>query len=386
MRVPPVAPCTMSSPSLEMLDTPCLVLERGRHERNLARFAATVAARGVRLRPHLKTAKSIDVARLAAPDPAAPIAVSTLLEAEYFSRHGYRDIFYAVGLGPGKFARAAALLRSGARLLTCLDDAGLAAKLATYAAAECVQFRTLIEIECGEHRAGLPPDSPALLAAARALGRNFAGITTHAGQSYAARSAAEIAAVAEAEASAARLAVAHLAGAGLVSEVVSIGSSPTALTANALTGITEIRAGVYMFGDLFQAGIGTCTIDDIAITVLTEITSRPAGREAFIIDAGSLALSKDIATANLPPAQQAGYGWLCDLDGRLLPGLKIERVWQEHGLVVSDHRLAPGAFPVGTRLRVLPNHVCLTAAAHSAYHVVNGTRAVVATWPRINGW
>src|ERR1017187_10444613 len=119
----------MLSSSLDTLDTPCLVLECSRLERNLARFARTVAARGVQLRPHLKTAKSIDVARLAAPDPAAPIAVSTLLEAEYFFRHGYRDIFYVVGLGPGKLVRAAALLRAGARLLTCLDDIGLAMRL-----------------------------------------------------------------------------------------------------------------------------------------------------------------------------------------------------------------------------------------------------------------
>lgn len=376
----------MLSSSLDTLDTPCLVLERGRLERNLARFAAVVAARGVRLRPFLKTAKSIDVARLAAPDSAAPIAVSTLLEAEYFFRHGYRDIFYAIGLGPGKLVRAASLLRAGARLLTCLDDLGLATRLAAYAAAEGVMFRTLIEIDCGERRAGLLPDSPALLAIARALGSNFAGIATHAGHSYAARSATEMTAVAEAETDAARTAIAHLASGGLVSEIVSIGSSPTALTANALTDITEIRAGVYMFGDLFQAGIGTCAVEDIAVTVLTEIISRQSGRDAFVVDAGAFALSKDISTASLPPAQQAGYGWLCDLDGRLLPGLKIERVWQEHGLVVSDRPLAPDAFPVGTRLRVLPNHVCPTTAAHGSYHVVDGTRAVLATWPRINGW
>src|SRR6185369_15453355 len=109
---------------------------------------------------------------------------------------------------------------------------------------------------------------------------------------------------------------------------------------------------VYMFGDLYQAGIGTCTVDDIAVSVLAEVISRPAGRNAFLIDAGSFALSKDMATASLPPALQAGYGWVCDIDGRLLRGLKVERVWQEHGRVVSEQPLAPEAFPVGTRLRV----------------------------------
>lgn len=376
----------VSPTTLESLVTPCLVLERGRLQRNLSRMAGAVAARGVALRPHLKTAKSVDVARLAAPDRAAPIAVSTLLEAEYFFSHGYRDIFYVVGLGPGKLARCAALQQAGARLLTCLDDVKLARELAATAERERVDFRTVIEIDCGEHRAGVAPDSAELIEAARALGRHFAGVATHAGQSYAARSPGELIAVAEAETAAARMAVARLQVAGFACDVVSIGSSPTALTANSLDGITEIRAGVYMFGDLFQAGIGTCAVDDLAVSVLTEVISRSADRNSFIIDAGAFALSKDIATGSLPPALQAGYGWLCDLDGRLLPGLKVERVWQEHGLVVSDRALAPEAFPVGTRLRVLPNHVCPTAAAHSAYHVVDGSRAVRATWPRINGW
>jgi D-serine deaminase-like pyridoxal phosphate-dependent protein len=373
-------------PSLETLDTPCLVIERGRLERNLGRFAAIVAARGVRLRPHLKTAKSIDIARLAAPDPATPVAVSTLLEAEYFFGHGYRDIFYAVGLGPGKLLRAAKLLRAGARLLTCLDDAALADAVAKFSVREQVDFRVLLELDCGEHRGGFAVGAPELVAAARSLGACFAGVATHAGQSYGARSPGEMMAVAEAEAAAARTAVAQLAAVGLESTIVSIGSSPTALTANSLAGITEIRAGVYMFGDLFQAGIGTCSYDDIAATVLTEVISRPAGSNSFLIDAGAFALSKDVSTASLPPEKNAGYGGLCDLDGGHLPGLKVERVWQEHGRVVSERRLAADEFPVGTRLRVLPNHACPTAAAHSAYHVVENSRAVVDTWPRLNGW
>jgi D-serine deaminase-like pyridoxal phosphate-dependent protein len=374
------------APSLDTIVTPGLVLERGRLEQNLARVAKLVAGRGVRLRPHMKTAKSIDVARLAAPDLGGPIAVSTLLEAEYFFSHGYRDIFYPVGLGPGKLARAMKLVRSGAKLIVNVDSLTAARALVTAADAEKIQFRVAIEIDCGDRRGGIAPDDPSLVPIARELGPHFVGVATHGGQSYDGRTPEDMARYGETEADALRTAVARLTAEGIACPLVSVGSSPTALTSNSLHGITEMRAGVYMFGDLFQAGIGTCKVDDIAASVLTEVIGRPAGRNALLIDAGAFALSKDMATAGLPPALQAGYGWVCDLDGRLLAGLKVARVWQEHGMIVSDQPLPPEIFPVGRRLRILPNHACPTAAAHGAYHVVDGSRDVTAVWLRVNGW
>src|ERR1044071_1535474 len=152
---PPSTSRRATATSLETVDTPCLVLDRRRLPRTRARSARLVAERGVRLRPHLKTAKCLEVARLAAPDVNGPIAVSTLLEAEYFAAHGYRDIFYPVGLGPGKFARAAALLRAGVQLVTAVDHPETAARLARFAATEKVRFHTTIEIDSGDHRGGL---------------------------------------------------------------------------------------------------------------------------------------------------------------------------------------------------------------------------------------
>ena len=376
----------MSIASLENLNTPCLVLDRRRLDRNLARMSSWVSSRGVRLRPHMKTAKCIEVARLAAPDRDGPIAVSTLLEAEYFFDHGYRDIFYAAGISPGKFARAVQLIRRGARLITMVDGVPAALGLLAAAGRESVNLRTVIEVDCGEGRGGMAPDAPQLGPTARALGRSFAGVAVHAGQSYRARGAAENAAVAAAEAEAARQAAGILEASGIPSAIVSIGSTPTALASVNLDRITEMRAGVYMFWDLMQAGIGVCSRDDLALSVLAEVISRPSERPEFLIDAGAFALSKDLSTAALPAGKQAGYGLVCDLDGRLIPELRVTQVWQEHGLVVSDRPLAANAFPVGTRVRVLPNHACPTAAAHFRYHVVDGGRSVVAEWPRINGW
>ncbi|MFI5337525.1 MAG: alanine racemase, partial [Opitutales bacterium] len=342
--------------------------------------------RGVLLRPHLKTAKCAAIAHAAAPD-GSPITVSTLREAEYFAHHGWSDIFYAVGFGPGKLDRAAALLRAGVKLLIMVDHPATALAVAEYARREDLPFRTVIEIDCGDHRGGVTPDSPELPVIAQALGAGFVGVATHAGQAYAARTLTEIATVARAEVGAVRTAATRLHVAGFPSGIVSIGSSPTALADADLAGITEIRAGVYMFWDLYQAGLGLCTVDDIALTVLAEVIGRPGSRpNEFLIDAGAFALSKDRSTAALPLSLNAGYGWVCSFDGRHLPGLRVTQVWQEHGLVVSDQPLAPEAFPIGSRVRVLPNHACPTAAAHDRYFVVRNGSEVVAEWPRINGW
>ena len=373
--------------SLDTLATPCLVLERGKLARNLARMAATLAIKGVRFRPHLKTAKSADIGRLAAPPPGGAITVSTLREAEYFAYHGWRDIFYAVGLGPGKFERAAALLHQGIGLVTMVDHPETAIALRGFAQQAGLTFRTVIEIDCGDGRAGLPPDSPQLLEVARALGPHFAGVATHGGHSYGERDAAGFTRIAQAEADALRAAATRLHAAGYPSTILSLGSSPTALAAVDLAGITEVRAGVYMFWDAYQAGIGACALDDLALSVLAEVIGRPAHRpDEFLIDAGAFALSKDTSTAALGAGRDAGYGLVASIDGHLFVGLRVKRVWQEHGLVVSETPLPPDAFRIGTRVRIFPNHACPTAAAHDRYFVVNGSRALVAEWPRVNGW
>lgn len=378
---------SLPAASLESVATPCLVLERGKLARNLARMAATLALRGVRFRPHFKTAKSVDIGRLAAPPPEGAITVSTLREAEYFAYHGWRDLFYAVGLGPGKLPRVAALLRSGVNLLTMVDHVDAATAIRGFAQREALTFRTVIEIDCGDRRGGVPPDSPQLFEIARVLGPYFAGVATHGGHSYGERDAAGFARVAGEEVHALRTAATRLHAAGYPSSILSLGSSPTALAHVDLTGITEVRAGVYMFWDVFQAGIGACTFDDIAVSVLAEVIGRPAHRpNEFLIDAGAFALSKDISTAKLGPGKNAGYGLVCDLDGNLQPGLRVANVWQEHGLVVSESPLAPDAFPLGSRVRILPNHACPTAAAHDRYFVVHHTRDVLAEWTRVNGW
>ncbi len=373
--------------TLDDLPTPCLVLDRAVLVRNLERMDAAVARHpGVAFRPHLKTAKSVEVARLVRQVGAAPkpgITVSTLAEAEYFAGHGLRDILYAVGITPRKLEQVRRLNDAGAEIAVITDDAATAARIGQLDSPP----RTLIEIDTGEGRGGLAPDAPALPALAASLGRALAGVMTHAGHSYGARGAAALASVAAAEVAGARRAVATLAEAGFACPIVSIGSSPTALIDGDLTGITELRAGVYMFGDLFQAGIGTHGPDGIAVTVLTSVIGVRSGQ--ILLDAGGIALSKDRSTADLPPdrGQDWGFGHVLDRAGRpSLGAARVIRAYQEHGVAVPDPTIGFPPFAVGDLVRVAPNHVCMTAAAHDRYYVVDGGDDVVAVWQRVNGW
>ncbi len=366
------------------LPTPCLVLDRGILQRNLRRMAQTVAAHGVLLRPHMKTAKSMDVARAALAIPEARhggVTVSTLAEAEYFVGHGVADVLYAVGITPQKLDQVAKLNAAGGSVAIITDDLGMAGIIAGHAQPP----RTLIEVDCGERRGGVTADHPSLLDIAGRLGNCLAGIMTHAGHSYAGRAAAEMAAVAEAERRAATDAAARLRAAGLPCPIVSMGSSPTALHAGNLQGITEIRAGVYMFGDLFQAEIGTHEIDDIALTVLSSVIGRRPREHAILVDAGAIALSKDHSTEATP--HDWGFGLLLDAHGQRSYGASlVRRAYQEHGVVELDADMTVEAFAIGDRVRILPNHTCLTAAAHDRYFVTDGGDEIVAMWPRVNGW
>jgi len=381
--------------TLNDLETPCLILDRRRLEANVARMSARARALGVDLRPHMKTAKSADVARLATAGQSGAITVSTLREADYFLDHGFRDITYGVGIAPAKLGRVAALQARGGRVRVVTDSAEVARAVSERAAALGQTFEVLIEVDTGDGRAGVAPESEALIEIGRILaaaaGTTLAGVLTHAGHSYGCRRIEDIVAVAEAERAGAVRAAERLRGAGLPCPVVSVGSTPTALHARTLDGVSEMRPGVYMFQDVFQAAIGSCAVDDIAISVLATVTSHHRERGEILIDAGGLALSKDRSTAESP--RDVGYGLVVDVKCENFDTeLHVIRVSQEHGIVAApDGGLVPfESLAPGTRVRVLPNHACFTAAAYDRYHVIDGGSPaaddVIAVWPRVNGW
>lgn len=375
--------------TLEDCRTPALVLHRDRLLANIRRMDERAATLGVSLRPHLKTAKSIDIARLLQNERCAGITVSTLKEAEYFADKGIHDILYAVSMVPQKLPRIARLYQRGVRLQVIIDLAATASALARATSEFKTPLEVMIEIDCDGLRAGIEPDDPELIDIAeiinQAPGLNLRGVMTHAGGSYACRSEAELEQMAEQERSRCVAAAEHLRNAGLPCPVVSVGSTPTALSARHLQGVTELRAGVYVFFDLFQAGLGVCSEQDLSLSVLTSIISHKHSSRRLIVDAGGLALSKDHSTAE--QQNDCGYGLVADVEsGELIPGLKVTSAYQEHGVIQLADTADFARFPVGSRLRILPNHACMTAAAHDEYLVTDQDSEIVAIWPRINGW
>ncbi len=373
------------------LVTPALLLDRAKLERNIQRLSDRAKSLGVVLRPHLKTAKSIDVARIAFPDGPGPITVSTLAEAAYFADHGYRDITYAVGLSPASARRAMELCaRTGAEVKLLLDSVEQADALAEVGATSGVTPSVLIELDCDDHRGGLKPDDPLLLEVADrvvAAGATLAGVLAHAGESYALNTPEALVNAAENERRETVRAAETLRGHGHPCPIVSIGSTPTAHFAESLNGITELRAGVYMFFDLVQHGVGVCAVDDLAISVLATVIGTKPEKGWVLVDAGWMALSRDRGTANQQVDQ--GYGMVCDASGRVLDDVIVAEASQEHGILKiragSDNAMPH--LPIGTRLRILPNHACAMAAQHESYAVVEGAAPdILAHWPRIRGW
>lgn len=376
--------------SLETVETPALVLDVAKVDRNIARLRERLVKLGVGFRPHVKTTKSLDVVRRLFADGTGPITVSTLAEGEYFAVGGFTDITYAVGLGLDKIARACRLVERGVHLSVLIDTTEQAHALADAAKDGKPMPSVLIEIDCDGHRGGLMPDDPTLVAIAVILhqgGVELAGVLTHAGESYGACGGVGLPEAAESERAAAVAAADLLRAAGYATPVVSVGSTPTAHFAKDLAGVTEVRAGVFTFFDLVMHGIGVCEVDDIAVSVLATVIGHRLEKGWILTDGGWMAMSRDRGTQKHPVDQ--GYGLVCDIDGNPFADVIVEDTSQEHGII----KVRPGSdgvppdLPIGARVRILPNHACATCAQHEAYNVVAGQgRHIIAHWPRMRGW
>ncbi|MBC5765851.1 DSD1 family PLP-dependent enzyme [Ramlibacter albus] len=374
--------------ALAGLSTPAAVVDTAKMDRNIARMQQGLRELGVAFRPHVKTAKCVEVARRQQAAGAKGITVSTLKEAEQFFAAGFADILYAVGIVPNKFSQALALRQRGCDLKLITDNVEMAQALGRFGQEHGHRFEVWIEVDTDGHRSGIVPESALLLDVGRAVaesGSVLGGVMTHAGSSYDFDTPEALQEVAEQERAGCVRAAERLRAAGHKCPVVSVGSTPTALSAKSLQGVTEVRAGVYVFFDLVMANVGVCTPQDIALSVLTTVIGHQPDKGWAIVDAGWMAMSRDRGTQK--QKHDYGYGQVCSLDGKVLQGYVLSGANQEHGILSRvgepDFDIVT-RFPVGTQLRILPNHACATGAQFPRYEAVDA--AGVQEWPRFYGW
>lgn len=352
---------------IDDVPTPALLLDLDRLEANLDRMARRTRELGVRLRPHAKTHKCVEVARLQRDLGAPGLTVSTLHEARVFADHGFDDMTWAFPVAPSRVPEAAALSRD-VTLRVVVD----APEAVDALVEERAPFRVMLQVDCGYGRVGVDPEEERSVELARRVaeaGRlHFDGILTHSGHGYEARGADELAEVAEEERGVMAGFADRLRDEGLEVPVVSVGSTPATTHARDLGGVTEARPGNYAFYDHTQCVIGSCSPEDCALTVLSTVVSSPRGRDHCVCDAGALSLSQDAGPEDASPATMGeiygDYG-----EGTLRDDVRLTKLSQEHGTVSAS-------LPVGERVRILENHSCLTAACFDEYHVVRGEEVV----------
>ena len=372
------------------IETPAALIDEARMAANIARMQGHLTSLGVRLRPHVKTSKSIEVARRQQVAGATGITVSTLKEAEQFFTAGFGDILYAVCIAPDKLDRALALLANGCGLTILTDSVAGARAIVAKGQAAKWAFRVMIEIDSDGHRSGVQPEAPELIEIGKVLqegGQVVKGVLTHAGSSYDLDTPEALQALAEQERALSVRAAERLRAAGIACPEVSVGSTPTAVAARDLTGVTEVRAGVYVFFDLVMSNVGVCRPDEVALSVLTTVIGHQPEKGWVIVDAGWMAMSRDRGTAK--QKLDYGYGAVCDTAGRVMDGLWMMGANQEHGIIARrDGAADPSVverFPIGAKLRILPNHACATGAQYPAYLAVSADGSA-AEWPRFHGW
>lgn len=353
--------------TLDEIPTPALILDLDRLERNLRRMGERAARLGVALRPHIKTHKCLEIARLQRDLGCSGLTVSTLHEARLFAEHGFDNLTWAF---PVILTRLDEALEVARRVDLGLVVDSMEALTALEASGQ--SLRVWMKVDCGYHRAGVDPEGPlarevaARLDASSTLG--FGGLLTHAGHAYNAQSRDELVVVAEQERSTLVGLAKALRTSGIEVPAVSVGSTPTMSVVEDLDGVDEMRPGNYVFYDQMQVELESCSIGDCAVTVLASVVSSQPGAGHCVIDAGALSLSKDSLQAD---DGASDFGEILET----LPPDPTTRTTRVRSLS-QEHGILDTALTVGTRLRLLPVHSCLTVACFDEYVVVRGDQVI----------
>jgi D-serine deaminase-like pyridoxal phosphate-dependent protein len=352
--------------SIEDLETPAVLIDLDVLEANIARQAERAKRAGVKLRPHAKTHKLPQIGRMQLAAGAVGLSLAKTGETEVFAEAGFTDIFLAYPIVGADKAKRLLALSDRVNLCVGADSVEGARTLSEVFAAAGRKLRLLLKIDSGLHRVGVLPEQAVSVARAIAdlPGLRFQGVFTFAGQAYAETDLQGVADVGHQEGGTLAAVAEALRGAGLEIAEVSVGSTPTARHAMTVAGVTECRPGNYVFNDASQVSLGTCGLEDCAMTVLATVVSVPAPGRA-VLDAGSKTLSTD----PLKPRAE-GHGWVLGRKARL------SRLSEEHGVLAVEEG---ERFRVGERVRVLPNHSCVVTNLHDRVLAVRGEK-VEAEW------
>lgn len=346
------------------LETPCIVIDLETAEANIAGMASAIGRTGARLRPHAKTHKLPEMAHRQLKAGAAGITVAKIAEAEVMAAAGIRDIFVAYPVvGLSKLQRAAALIQSGVRLILGADSIEGARRISQVAQERDVEFEVRLEIESGLNRTGVDAASAAHLAQeiAALQGVSLTGIFTYRGAMLGGSSTTDLRSAGHEEGRFMVQTAEALRAAGIGILDVSVGSSPTAVYAAEIEGITEVRPGTYIYQDAMQAAFGLCALEDCAGTVRATVVSRPAP-DRIVIDGGSKTFATDVQPGK-PPLHLKGFGRIIG-DHEAV----FERMNEEHGVITVS---PDSKYQVGDVIGIIPNHICSTVNLHNFVYLLN---------------
>lgn len=351
------------------VDTPALLVDLEKLDANIQRYAQAAAEAGVRLRPHIKTHKTVQITEKQLKAGAGGVTAAKLSEAEVFVEAGVDDIFIAYPIVGREKARHAAQLARRCHLIVGVESEQGIRQLSEAAVEADATIFVRVEIDSGLKRTGVVPEAAEALCrlAQAAPGLQLDGIFTFRSNSFAGASSKDARVLGEQEGRLMVELAEQLRTAGIPIKEVSVGSTPTGFAAARVPGITEIRPGTYVFFDRMTTRAGTCSAQEISLSILATVVSRPAPNMA-VIDAGSKVFCGDIVPAN---AGLEGYG--ATTDGRGI----VVRMSEEHGIVQLADGFAPG---IGEKLSFYPNHVC-TAVNLSDEVLVVQDGVVKDVWP-----
>jgi D-serine deaminase-like pyridoxal phosphate-dependent protein len=333
---------------------------------NVRSMAARAKVAGVALRPHAKTHKCVEIAKVQMEHGAIGLAVATLREAECFADNGFTDLLITGQVvGTHSLERLLRVARQ-ARVSIAIDDVEVAGAIDGAALRAGLSVGLLWEIDCGVGRSGTQPGKPTVDLLAKVLptlrAATFEGLMTYGGHVYQSSTDAELEAAANDEAEAVRHTARLLEDRGIGTRVLSVGTTPTACRISKDREVSEIRPGTYVFNDATQLALGLVERRSCALTVLSTVISHPTSNR-IILDAGAKALS-----ARRLSARTEGFGLVVDH-----PGLAVTQLYDEHGVVESD---SPISLRVGDRVKILPNHAASTVNQHSCMWVIDSDDAV----------